>query len=89
MRVQQVTFFTESSEITAVEHLRVIGPLQYAGIEVKIGIKNGRLDLESTKDSKLLSSRESSQKTQVFISLFYEKQKQATFPLSWIWMTIC
>ncbi len=75
MRVQQVTFFTESSEITAVEHLRVIGPLQYAGIEVKIGIKNGRLDLESTKDSQaFIIQREFPKNTSLYQSVLREAE---------------
>ncbi len=51
MEINQVAFFTESSEITAVEHLRIYGPLQYAGVKVINGIINGNLNLDIIEGS--------------------------------------
>ena len=51
MTIQQVSYFTQSSEITAVEHMRIFGPLHYAGIKVTKGIVNGNLDYASIEGS--------------------------------------
>jgi len=51
MTKQQVSYFTQSSEITAVEHMRIFGPLHYAGIKVTKGIVNGNLDFASIEGS--------------------------------------
>lgn len=54
MKLSDVTFFTKSKETTAIEHLRVLAPLQSQGIKVNRYVFEKSLDLNTIEPSHLI-----------------------------------
>ncbi len=54
MKLEKVTFFTREPATSAIEHLRVIGPLTYLNVEILPGITNGVINKENIGKGQLL-----------------------------------
>lgn len=47
----RVAYFSKDAGLSPLEHLRIVSPLEHAGIEIVHGIENGNINLKSIEDS--------------------------------------